>query len=91
MTEIDTADTVYHKPSRETWRVAFVEHGRLWWCGWPEGCADLADCELVWKATPGEKETLLRDMANMQSQNDARKRYAMHALGKTANQSTTEE
>lgn len=87
MSDIDTADTVYHRPSRETWRVACVQGNRLSWCGWPEGSADVADCDLVQKAPPGEKEKLLQTMADMGNQDDHRCRYARHALGKSGSQS----
>lgn len=84
MSDIDTGDTVYHKPSRETWRVACVRGDRLSWCGWPEGQANLADCELVQKAAPGEKEKLLQTLADMNNQDDHRCRFARYELGKTA-------
>jgi len=32
MGEIDTGDYVLHKPSGETWLVAFVKDEKLWWC-----------------------------------------------------------
>jgi hypothetical protein len=80
---IDTGDTVYHRPSKETWLVACVDGDRLSWCGWPEGTAMLADCDLVQKAAPGEKEKLLRTLADMNNQDDHRCRFARRALGKT--------
>lgn len=78
---IDTGDHVKHGPTGETWVVAFVEGGRLAWCGWPEGLADLADCTLVQKAAPGEREALLRSMAEIGG-DDARGRYARRVLAK---------
>lgn len=74
---IDTGDHVLHKPSGEKWVVAFVDHDRLWWCGWPEGTAALADCELIKKATAAERHNLLVDMIKA---GGARARYAERAL-----------
>lgn len=80
---IDTGDHVKHGPTGESWLVAFVEGDRLAWCGWPEGSADLADCTLVQKAAPGEREALLRSMAEI-GDGDMRGRYARRAQAKDA-------
>ncbi len=48
---VRTGDTVLHRPSGETWLVACVRGDCLAWCGWPEGEARLADCELLSSAT----------------------------------------
>ncbi len=63
---IDTGDHVEHAPSGETWVVAFVDGDHLYWCGWPEGRAQLSDCKLVKKATAAERHNLLIDMAKGQ-------------------------
>ena len=76
---IDTADSVLHGPTGETWVVAYVEGDRLAWCGWPEGEANLADCTLTKKATPGQRDMLLLQMAACT--NDRRGRYARQRLG----------
>lgn len=76
---IQTADTVFHKPTGEEWLVAFEKDGRLYWCGWPEGCADTDDCELLMKGTDRQRMALLGEMARMPG-NDARKRYALKEL-----------
>jgi hypothetical protein len=80
---IDTGDTVLHLPTGETWVVAFVERDRLSWVGWPEGFAALSDCTLLKKATPDERQKLLEDMANMQT-DDMRRRYAKRILSEIA-------
>lgn len=64
MIPIDTGDTVFHRPTRETWLVAHVARDRLFWCGWPEGCAALSDCLLVNKASAEERRLLLEEMRN---------------------------
>ncbi|MEM7227302.1 MAG: hypothetical protein AAF432_00660 [Planctomycetota bacterium] len=76
---IDTGDTVLHRPTGETWVVAFVQGDQLAWVGWPNGRADLADCELVVKAHPTERMELLREMADMRN-GDCRRRYARRIL-----------
>ena len=61
--QIDTADVVRHIPTGEEWIVACVRDHRLSWCGWPEGMAELKDCELIEKATPEKRDKLLREWA----------------------------
>lgn len=75
---IDTADIVFHRPSRETWVVAYVRGDRLCACGWPETLAALSDCVLVEKASASERMALLQRMA--ESGADSRGRYARQAL-----------
>lgn len=74
---IDTGDHVLHRPTGEKWVVAFVEGDVLFWCGWPEGCAALTDCELVRKASPEQRRALLIDMQGTQGLRGA---YARRAL-----------
>ena len=42
-------DIVLHRPSGETWTVAYADpvSGNIAWCGWPPGVARIADCELL--------------------------------------------
>jgi hypothetical protein len=54
--DIDTGDYVRHGPAGEEWVVAYVRGDRLAWCGWPSGLAALADCTLIEKAAPGDRE-----------------------------------
>lgn len=89
--DIDTADHVQHVPSGETWVVAYVRGDRLSWLGWPQGEAALSDCMLLKKATPEERDSLLRDIASSGS-NDARVSFARYRLeqeGKTPNAELT--
>lgn len=81
--QIDTADTVFHEPSGETWLVAGVKEGRLMWCGWPPGYADVANCRLVEKATPEKRRQLLQDLSQMQG-DDTRKLHALRVLEQEA-------
>ena len=82
MSEIDTADHVHHAPSGEDWVVAYVRGDRLAWCGWPQGEAALADCTLLKKATPEQRDELLHLMAG--SGNDMRSTYARERLAAKA-------
>jgi len=76
---IDTGDSVYHRPTKETWLVAAVDGDRLYWCGWPPGFADLKDCELKEKASDEKRLKLLKEIAS-KSTNDARKALAIKSL-----------
>ena len=82
--EIDTGDSVRHGPTGETWLVAHVDGDRLYWCGWPPGCAHVDDCTLVQKAAPGEKEKLIQQLADMRPDNrsgwDPRQAFAARRL-----------
>ena len=80
MINIDTADSVFHRRSREWWSVAYVKNGRLCWCGWPGGTVAASECLLVTKATPKERLELLNEMAAMKV-GDQRRSYARLALG----------
>jgi len=77
---IDTGDYVHHKPSDEHWVVACVDGEYLHWCGWPEGDAKLSDCTLIRKATPEERQKLLKDLASIPD-DCHRKRHALYTLG----------
>jgi len=48
----------------------FGEH--LWPAGWPPGRAELADCELVEKATEEQREIMIRRLQKLPN-NDERK------------------
>lgn len=76
----ETGDTVKHIPTGENWRVAFCEGDRLWWCGWPEGCADVNDCILVQKCPYLEEKQALLDAMSKMEPGDARGQYARRIL-----------
>lgn len=60
MDKIEIADTVHHKPTAEDWVVARVDEKHLWPAGWPPTRANLADCELLEKATGAQREEMVR-------------------------------
>lgn len=74
---IDTADVVKHVPTGEEWLVAYVKGDKLAWCGWPEGEANLSDCELIKVATDDARYDLLQEMAKGSGR---RARYAQTRL-----------
>lgn len=49
--KIEQGDSVYHRPSGETWLVLGVNHKKDELCvaGWPPTIAKISDCELVEK------------------------------------------
>ena len=78
-----TGDTVKHIPTGETWVVAYADHerGKLAWCGWPEGEANIGDCLLLEQATDEQYLSLLREIAEMTGA-DRRGRMARLALSR---------
>ncbi|TXH71304.1 MAG: hypothetical protein E6Q83_03620 [Thiothrix sp.] len=82
MERIDTGDTVFHRPSQETWTVCYADYetGRICPAGWPETIADIADCDFIKKGSSEYREELLQSMSKLNA-NDSRKRYAERVLG----------
>lgn len=78
---IDTGDTVRHLPTNEEWIVAYVRGDKLAWCGWPEGEANVEDCDFVDWASDAERIALLQKMAEMDG-DDARGRYARERMSR---------
>lgn len=74
-----TGDVVLHRPSGERWIVAaaYPEQGDMMWCGWPEGYARIADCEIVKAATDAEHWALVTEIAKGDG---IRARYCRHLL-----------
>lgn len=90
---IDVGDTVFHHPSQETWIVAYVRGRHLSWCGWPEGEAQIADCELKEQATVADRQKLLERLAGVETTlagslvsdgGSTRQRHARSALAAAA-------
>lgn len=75
-----TGDAVLHRPSGETWSVAFVEDGRLCARGWPLSLVPVEDCELKRACSDEQHDKILHEMAAM-SGNDPRRSYARRKLG----------
>lgn len=62
---IRTGDTVVHRPSGEKWTVAYADYetGRLAACGYPDGEARIADCDLVKACSDHEYMDLIAELA----------------------------
>jgi len=73
-------DAVLHKPSGQTWSVAFVEDGRLCARGWPLSLDPVDHFELTRACTDEQHRKVLEEMANMTG-SDPRRSYARRALG----------
>lgn len=67
MTEhrIRTGDTVLHRPTGETWTVAYADHanGYLAACGYPDGEARIADCDLLKACSDHDYLDLLAELS----------------------------
>lgn len=78
-------DHVFHRPTREHWLVAYVDGDYLAWCGWPEGEARVADCDLIKECSDEEHLKLLTEIALPSIQlTDKRVRMAVEAMRKLA-------
>jgi hypothetical protein len=74
-------DHVLHRPSGETWVVAWCEGDDLAWCGWPNGMARASDCEIVKQATDAEHRLWASDVAGIGDSRSSRvKRLYAEAL-----------
>ncbi len=72
-------DVVYHRPTGETWLLAWGTEMDVSPCGWPESIAKSSDCDLVKAATNDEHITMLRRWAI--KSNDYRASMARRQLG----------
>lgn len=70
-------DRVLHKPSGETWVVAYVDGDYLAWCGWPEGEAKVSDCTLVKRCSDDEHIKQLESLANSRGKRSYRAQAAL--------------
>lgn len=85
-------DVVEHGPTGERWVVAWCEDGRLAWFGWPNGRADLSDCEVVERVSDEKHREMVQAWADSRN-DDGRKSTVLrlygHALA-TPDTATTE-
>lgn len=72
-------DTVFHRPTGETWTLAYVDGETLAWCGWPEGLAYTRDCELREACSDAEHLEMLKRWAD-KDYNDHRVRVCRRLL-----------
>jgi hypothetical protein len=62
---IRAGDTVYHRPSGESWTVAYCDGEWLAWCGWPAGEAKISDCELKKSCSDDQHRDILEQWAEI--------------------------
>ena len=79
-----TGDTVKHRPTGETWTVAYVDGDRLAPCGWPNCEALVSDCDLIEACSDEEHRDILDRCAEIREPHDKRGRMARRALGRAA-------
>lgn len=58
-----SGDAVLHKPSGETWLVAWADENEVICCGWPETLAKASDCEIVRRADDKYHLEIVRQVA----------------------------
>lgn len=75
-------DHVLHRPSGETWVVAWAESGRLAWAGWPDGIAALIDCEITYHATDDEHRKAVNMWRDLSIESDSRPSRVLRLYGK---------
>lgn len=73
-------DHVLHRPSGETRLVAWCNGPDLSWCGWPDGIARTADCDMVKAASDQEHVEALKMIAGGTGQRAIRAKSALVAL-----------
>lgn len=82
-----TGDVILHRPTGETWVVAYVDEarGEVTPCGWPFCWARLEDCDMKERASDEESEKLLQELAAMPgSEHDYRRTWARGVLARRA-------
>ena len=63
-------DTVFHRPTGETWVVAYAEGEHLAWFGWPDGLAKLSDCEVTERCSDEEHAKAVDEWRRAQPHDD---------------------
>lgn len=85
-------DHIHHKPTGETWVLAFGDledgGGKVAPCGWPGCLASASDCTLLKAADDNEHMETLRRVANMKG-TDFRGLRASRYLGSLPTGDTT--
>ena len=79
-----SGDHVHHRPSGETWVVAWADHesGYMAPCGWPTCEALISDCELVKVASDDECAEII-DRVQRSGRTDAHKPEIIRARALT--------
>lgn len=75
-------DTVFHRPSGETWEVAYCDGNDLAWCGWPNGLARTEHCQLV-KACSDEEHAQAVERWRQSLNGGSRRAHVLHLYDAT--------
>jgi uncharacterized protein YodC (DUF2158 family) len=81
-------DQVRHKPSGESWVVAWAEGDDIAWAGWPNGIARLSDCEVIHRCSDDEHR---KEVTGWQKVNDPRAARVMRLYGGAINDDRPEQ
>ena len=79
-------DIVRHRPTHESWEVAYAEGSDLAWCGWPNGRARTIDCAVVMRCTDEEHAAAVSRWLDNGGEEDSR-RHAIRRLYRPAEHS----
>jgi len=72
-------DHVLHKPSGETWVVAFADDEKVAPCGWPNCLARRSDCEIINHVHDEDHYKLLQELSRLDDNRGARARAELAA------------
>lgn len=72
-----SGDTVFHRPSGETWVVAWADAREVLPAGWPETIASASECDLVRSCSDDEYWAMVEAVARYQ---DTRGRRCFNLL-----------
>jgi hypothetical protein len=80
-------DHVKHRPSGETWVVAYADNEHVACCGWPETLAQASDCTLVKAATNEQHVDMLKRCATLDDSRGSHARAEIERMGLKADAS----
>jgi len=72
-------DKVLHRPSEETWLVAWAEGNDIAPSGWPNCMARLSDCDVTYRCSDAEHAKAVDDWRSVQD--DSRGRRVLRLYG----------
>jgi hypothetical protein len=74
-------DVVLHRPSGEMWLVAWAEGELLAPSGWPNGIAQLADCEVLKRCSDPEHAAAVDEWRRVHDCSDSRRARVLRLYG----------
>ena len=70
-------DHIKHRPSGETWVVAYAEGDDVCAFGWPHSIARRSDCEMVKSVSEAEHRAMLIELSGLSDSRGVRARRAL--------------